>query len=94
MHALPQRSAVLVLSTPTGEATRVGVAARGAEGVTAVTADPERGQVIVRYDPARVTAEQIRSAARDDGDSAADAGFWLSAWPRLANALPTAASLL
>jgi hypothetical protein len=75
------------------EATRIGIVARNILGVWAVTADPARGQVIVRYDPEQVDAERIRSAARplDDAD---DSGFWLSAWPRLANALPTAASLL
>lgn len=94
MRALPQRSAVLVLSAPSDEVTRIGVAARRVLGVTAVVAYPERGQVIIRYDPERVAVEQIRSATRREADGSTDAHFWLSAWPRLASALPTAAGLL
>jgi copper chaperone CopZ len=75
------------------EATRIGVVALNVPGVAGVTADPARGQVVVRYDPEQVAADVIRSAARQLDDTE-DSGFWLNAWPRLANALPTAASLL
>lgn len=94
MQALPAKRAVLVLSTPNADATRIGVAALRVSGVSGVTADPARGQVVVRYDPERVAAEHIRAAALPNGDDAEASGFWLNAWPRLANALPTAASLL
>jgi hypothetical protein len=64
-------------------------------GVSSVTADPLRGQLMVRYDPTEVEARHIRRAVRPELDfNATHVCLWLSAWPTLARALPAAASLL
>ena len=87
------RSAVLVLGL--ADPTQAGPAALALPGVAAVTADPERGQLLVRYDPREVRADRIRRAVRPElafDDSNARA--LLTAWPTLAKALPVAASLL
>ena len=87
------RSAVLVLgSTDPAEA---GTAALALPGVAAVTADPRRGQLLVRYDPTEIEAQRIRRAVRPDLEfDATGVCFALNAWPKLARALPVAASLL
>jgi hypothetical protein len=91
---LPTRkSAVLVLGST--DPAHAGSAALALPGVAAVTADPERCQLLVRYDPREVEASRIRRAVRAehlDDDTASR--LLLAAWPLLAKTLPVAASLL
>jgi len=88
-----QRSAVLVLGS--SNPAHAGSAALALPGVSAVTADPHRGQLMVRYDPSEVEAHHIRRAIRPELEfDASHVCKLLSAWPTLAKALPVAASLL
>jgi len=91
---LPTRkSAVLVLGS--ADPAHAGFAALALRGVAAVTADPERSQLLVRYDPREVEASDIRRVVRPellDDDTASR--LLLTAWPLLAKTLPVAASLL
>jgi hypothetical protein len=91
---LPTRkSAVLVLGS--ADPAHAGSAALALPGVAAVTADPERCQLLVRYDPSAVEASHIRRAVRPELiDDATAARMLLTAWPLLAKTLPVAASLL
>jgi hypothetical protein len=87
------RSAVLVLGS--NDPAHAGTAALALPGVAGVTADPGRGQLMVRYDPDEVEAQHIRRAVRPDLDfDATNVCMLLSAWPTLARALPAAAALL
>jgi hypothetical protein len=87
------RSAVLVLGS--NDPAHAGTAALALQGVAGVTADPCRGQLMVRYDPSEVEAQHIRRAVRPDLEfDATGVCMLLSAWPTLARALPVAASLL
>jgi hypothetical protein len=93
-----------MLTQSTGSATLVvgahdtmdaGTLALAVPGVSCVTTDPERGQVLVRYNPQEVCADSILRAVRPGLDDALGHGkLWLTAWPTLAKALPVAASLL
>ena len=86
-------SAVLVLGS--ADPAHAGSAALALPGVAAVTADPERCQLLVRYDPREVEAAHIRRAVRPEIlDDATASRLLLSAWPLLAKTLPAAASLL
>jgi hypothetical protein len=91
---LPTRkSAVLVLGS--ADPAHAGYAALALPGVAAVTADPERCQLLVRYDPGEVEPSHIRRAVRPELiDDAAASRLLLTAWPLLAKTLPAAASLL
>jgi hypothetical protein len=93
MQMQTQRHAVLVLGSH--DALNAGTAASGIKGVEGVTADPKRGQVRIRFDPFTVEAQDIRRAVlplTDVDDSSVR--LLLTAWPRLAQVLPMAASLL
>jgi hypothetical protein len=88
-----RKSAVLVLGSI--DPAHAGSAALALPGVAAVTADPERCQLLVRYDPLEVEASRIRRAVRPEHlDDATAARLLLTAWPLLAKTLPVAASLL
>jgi len=88
-----RRNAVLVLGL--ADPTERGHAALALHGVAAVTADPGRGQLLVRYDPREVGADCIRRAVRPELEFEASATrLLLTAWPTLAKAIPVAASLL
>jgi hypothetical protein len=88
-----QRHAVLVLGV--ADPTERGHAALALHGVAAVTADPGRRQLVVRYDPQEVGVDRIRRAVRPELDFDPSAvRLLLTAWPTLAKALPVAASLL
>lgn len=91
---LPTRtSAVLVLGS--ADPAQAGSAALALPGVAAVTADPERHQLLVRYDPREVEAAHIRRVVRPElMDDAVVRRSLLAAWPTLAKTLPAAASLL
>jgi copper chaperone CopZ len=93
MLAHTTRSAVLVVGALD---TRVaGNAALAVPGVACVTTDPEKGQVLVRYDPDEVGADRILRAVRPDlPDEESVPRMLLSAWPTLAKAIPAAATLL
>jgi hypothetical protein len=94
MHLSPSCSAVLVLSTAAGsDPISAGFDLCELAGIGSVTAYPERGQLIVRYDPERVSADDIRAVVLPDV-TPYTLGPWLSAWPRVADALPIAAGLL
>jgi hypothetical protein len=91
-----RKSAVLVLGS--ADPAHAGSAALALRGVAAVTADPERCQLLVRYDPSEVEAALIRRVVRPDLpvllDDATASRLLLTAWPLLAKTLPVAASLL
>src|SRR4051812_45280197 len=92
---LPTRtSAVLVLGS--ADPAHAGSAALALPGVAAVTADPERCQLLVRYDPREVEASDIRRVVRPEplDDDGTASRVLLAAWPLLAKTLPAAASLL
>jgi hypothetical protein len=94
----------LMLTQPTGSAMLVlgahdtmdaGTLALAVPGVSCVTTDPDRGQVLIRYNPQQVAADRILRAVRPGpDDEMAHAKLLLTAWPTLAKALPVAASLL
>lgn len=87
------RSAVLVLGS--SDPANAGSAALALPGVSSVTADPNRGQLMVRYDPSEVEAQHIRRAVRPELEfDATNVCLLLSAWPKLAKAFPVAAALL
>jgi hypothetical protein len=87
------RSAVLVLGS--SDPAHAGAAALALPGVAGVTADPRRGQLMVRYDPTAVQAERIRRAVRPELEfDATGVCMLLSAWPTLARAFPVAVALL
>ena len=92
MQMQTQRHAVLVLGSH--DALRAGSAACAIKGVEGVTADPERGQVRILFDPFTVEAQDIRRAVLPLPDDDTSVRVLLSAWPRLAQVLPAAASLL
>lgn len=87
-------TAVLVLNTKAADALRAGAVACALYGVCAVTADPARGQVIVRYDPEKVGSASIRDSVRVPPDVAVLGPFWIHVLPKLARALPAVASML
>lgn len=87
------KCAVLVLGS--SDPANAGSAALALPGVSSVTADPNRGQLLVRYDPTAVEARHILRAVRPElAFDARNVCFLLSAWPKLAKAFPAAASLL
>lgn len=93
MQTQPTRSAVLVLGS--SDPAHAGTAALALRGVAGVTADPRRGQLMVRYDPSEVEAQSIRRAIRPALEfDATGVAMFLNAWPTLARAIPVAASLL
>jgi hypothetical protein len=93
MQMQTHRHAILVLGSH--DALNAGTAACGLKGVEGVTADPERGQVRVTYDPHAVEARDIRRAVTPQVDvDDSSVRLLLTAWPRLAQVLPVAASLL
>ena len=92
MQMQTQRHAVLVLGSH--DALSAGSAACAIKGVEGVTADPKRGQVRILFDPVTVEAQDIRRAVLPLPDDDASVRVLLSAWPRLAQVLPVAASLL
>jgi hypothetical protein len=93
MQTQRTRSAVLVLGST--DPAHAGTAALAFPGVTCVTADPQRGQLMVRYDPTEVEAQSIRRAIRPELEfDATSVCMLLNAWPTLARAFPVAASLL
>lgn len=87
-------SAVLVLNTKGTDAMRAGAVAGALSGVSAVTADPERGQVVVRYNPDQVASASIRESVRARQPDAGLGSFWIFALPKLMRALPAVASLV
>ena len=84
---------VLVLSTGTLETTGAGRAIRCLPGVSAVTADPERGQVLVRYQGGLAAACRIIETLHPV-QSQTQTVTWLIKLPKLARALSAATSLL
>jgi copper chaperone CopZ len=95
MQTQPQtpKSAVLVLGS--ADPANTGRAALTLPGVSSVTADPNRGQLVIRYDPNKVEAQHIRRAVRPELEfDARHVCVLLRAWPKLAKAFPAAASLL
>ena len=92
----PQNEASAVLVLGLADPTHAGPAALALPGVAGVTADPDRGQLRVRYDPREVGADRIRRAVRPEYElpDGAPGRALLTAWPTLAKALPVAASLL
>jgi len=84
---------VLVLSTGTQEVTGAGRAIRYLPGVTGVTADPERGQVRVRYNGSAAAACRIL-ATLHPAQPQSQTVAWLVKLPMLARAISAATSLL
>jgi hypothetical protein len=86
---------VLVLSIPPGiEPAYAGSELHGVPGVASVTAYPERRQLLVRFDPNEIAADEIRALVLPESDPQVALGPWLVAWPKVAVALPIAASWL
>jgi hypothetical protein len=84
---------VLVLNTGARETTGCGRAIRLLPGVSAVTAYPERGQVLVRYDGSAAAACLIMETLHPAQPQTV-AVAWLIKLPKLARALSVATSLL
>jgi hypothetical protein len=83
---------VMVLST-TREVTGAGRAIRLLPGVECVTADPERGQVLVRYNGSAAAAGRILATLHPI-EPQTQTVAWLIRLPRLARAISAATSLL
>jgi len=95
MHLPHSDSAVLVLSIPPGlDPAYAGSELHGVSGIASVTAYPERGQLLVRFDPGEIAADEVRALVLPESDSLVALGPWLVAWPRVAGALPIAAQWL
>jgi hypothetical protein len=95
MHLPHSESVVLVLSIPPGiDPVYAGAELHGVPGIASLTAYPERGQLLVRFDPSEVDADEVRALVLPESDPHIALGPWLVAWPRVAGALPIAASLL
>ena len=84
---------VLVLSTGTREPEGVGRAIRLLPCVTGVTADPDRSQVLVRYNGGALAAVQIRETVRPSQPQAATV-TWLIQLPKLVKVISAASSWL
>jgi hypothetical protein len=84
---------VLVLSTGTKEVTGAGRAIRILPGVADVTADPERGQVRVRYNGSAAAACRILETLHPTQPQSQTVA-WLIKLPRLARVISAATSLL
>lgn len=87
-------SAVLVLNTRGTDAVRAGAVASALTGVSAVTADPERGQILVRFNPDQVASASIRESVRARQPDTGLGSFWIYALPKLVRALPAVASMV
>jgi hypothetical protein len=95
MHLPQSDSVVLVLSIPPSiDPAYAGAELQGVPGIASVTAYPERGQLLVRFDPKQIAADEVRALVLPEIDSQVALGPWLVAWPRVAGALPIAASWL
>jgi hypothetical protein len=90
MQTQINKPAVLVFGTR--DALNAGSVASALKGVEGVTADPRRGQVRVRYDPAAVQANHIRRAVGPRLDCGELSDRLLAAWPRIAQLLPAVAA--
>jgi hypothetical protein len=75
------------------DALNAGSAASALKGVEGVTADPERGQVRVRYDPFTVQPIHIRRAIGPKVDERELSLRLLAVWPRIAQLLPAVAAV-
>jgi hypothetical protein len=95
MHLPHSDSVVLVLSIPPGiDPVCAGSELHGVSGIASVTAYPERGQLLVRFDPSEIAADEVRALVLPESDPQLPIGPWLVAWPKVAGALPIAAGLL
>jgi hypothetical protein len=95
MHLPHLDSVVLVLSIPPGiDPASAGSELHGVPGIASITAYPERGQLLVRFDPGEIGADEVRSLVLPEAETQLGIGPWLIAWPRVAGALPIAAGLL
>jgi len=95
MHLPHSDSVVLVLSIPPEiDPAYAGAELHDVQGIASVTAYPERGQLLVRFDPTEVSADEVRALVLPESDPRVALGPWLVAWPRVAGALPIAASWL
>ena len=84
---------VLVLNTGTRETRCAGRALRWLPGVNGVTADPERGQVLVRYNGGAAAACRILETLHPV-QSQTQTVAWLIKLPKLARAISAATSFL
>jgi hypothetical protein len=95
MHLPHSNSAVLVLRIPPGTTpATAGFELQGLSGIAGLIADPERGQLLVRFDPSEISADEIRSLVLPETEIQLTIGPWLIAWPAVAQALPIAVGLL
>ncbi len=69
----------------------VGVQLRQLVGVDSVTVDPQRGQLVVRYEPRKLDASRMREAVRPPSRAGSD-DLWIWLLPKLARGLVAVAS--